>query len=305
MSAEVEIFDAEVIEGEIVERLFGTSPADLIDRYASELPRSSEEDALARAGRIEVGFISYFQVRQDIADAFARRDWDTLGHDSWEDYLFTRFGDQIRKLVRRLPVERVVAVQDLRSQGLSTREISEKLQIGKGTVHRDLQVPQSGAPEGAPTAAEVRRDVAHDASKPEPPAAPEKVTGKDHKQYPAKREPKPSTQDKPAEEQLARLAAQDQAEGESRDSRTAEALDRYLSDDPALQVSSWRKAYMSAITASFKVAVFTPEAVAANADRDLMQELARLVADITDYARRCEEAWNKANGGLRLVGGQQ
>lgn len=142
--------------------LLGTSPADLLGDC--DRRDSTPDEARQRAERLRAGIVRYSEMRQDIADAYACRDWLALGYDNWPAYVEAEFGEQLAQLGRG---ERRQAVADLRSQGMSTRQIADVTGISKGTVGNDLaQVP----------------NVGH---------LPEKVTGSDGKQHPAKRPERP------------------------------------------------------------------------------------------------------------------
>ncbi len=124
--------------------LLGTAPADLIDQ-AAEQPLATRDVAVRRAERIRAGLVGYAAMRQDIADAYAQKDWIALGHASWHEYVQREFGEQLRVLDRD---ERRQAVGDFRAQGMSTRQIAKATGVSKGEVDRALkEVPQSGAPE--------------------------------------------------------------------------------------------------------------------------------------------------------------
>lgn len=156
--------------------LLGTSPADLIDRVADQ-PVATLDQARQRAERVRAGLDSYTRMRQDIADAYACRDWLALGYETWFAYLEGEYGPELRRLTRD---ERPAAVRDLRTQGMSTRQIAAATGVDARTVRRDLG------------------QVGHDA----PPAA---VTGTDGKTYAATR---PTTGHPPATgEADAQLAA--------------------------------------------------------------------------------------------------
>jgi len=149
--------------------LLGTSPADLIDRDA-DLPQVTADLARARATRIRAGLTSYTQMRQDIADAYAQRDWAALGYPSWFAYVEAEFSQALRGLTRD---DRRDAAKDLRAQGMSQRGIAASLGVSKRTVENDLeQVAKSSH-------------------------LPEAVRGADGKTYPASRPvsapPAPST----------------------------------------------------------------------------------------------------------------
>lgn len=158
--------------------LLGTAPADLIDQRADQ-PAATNEVAIRRAERIRTGLSSYAAMRQDIADAYAQRDWRALDYDSWHAYLEGEFGEELHRLKR---AERPVAVRDLRAQGMSMPQIANAVGVGVGTVHRDLA---AGFPDGK--------------------AAPEKVTGSDGKQHPATKpeRPTPAAEPMPARQDVA------------------------------------------------------------------------------------------------------
>lgn len=114
--------------------LLGTSPADLIDRRARGVDASAET-ARERADRIRAGLASFMQMRQDIADAYAQRDWVALGYGSWGAYVDAEFGAQ-----RGLPRdERREAVAELRQIGMSQRAIASTLGVDQKTVSNDLR----------------------------------------------------------------------------------------------------------------------------------------------------------------------
>jgi len=166
--------------------LLGTSPADLV-RYR-DLPESTADEATARANRIRARLESYIEIRQDIADAYAARDWAALEYGSWPEYVLAEFGPELQRLTRE---DRPLAVADRRAEGMSNREIGRVLKVSEGTVRNDLaQVRSDYAPEPRTVDGEVSK-----------PAEPERVTGKDGKSYPAKKptkpKPEPAAEDKP------------------------------------------------------------------------------------------------------------
>jgi hypothetical protein len=144
--------------------LLGTAPADLIDRGAEQRPASADT-ARQRAERIRADLKSYTRMRQDIADAYACRDWAALGYESWFAYLEGEFGEQLQQLARDRE-QRPAAVRDLRTQGLSTRQIGAVTGVDPKTVRNDLDA-----------AGQVGTDSPPDG----------KVIGSDGKSYPARR----------------------------------------------------------------------------------------------------------------------
>src|SRR5687768_8963598 len=55
---------------------------------------STRDEAVARAERIRTGIESMAALQDDIAAAYHRRDWTTLGYDSWDGYVSGEFGEQ-------------------------------------------------------------------------------------------------------------------------------------------------------------------------------------------------------------------
>ncbi len=144
--------------------LLGTAPADLLP--AGDRQDSTLDEARQRAERLRAGLVRYSEMRQDIADAFACRDWIALGYDNWPAYVEGEFGEQLAQLARG---DRRQAVEDLRGQGMSVRQIASATGISRGTVSNDLaQVSNSGH-------------------------LPDKVTGSDGKTYAASRPQTPGS----------------------------------------------------------------------------------------------------------------
>ncbi|HET8640566.1 MAG TPA: helix-turn-helix domain-containing protein, partial [Pseudonocardiaceae bacterium] len=125
--------------------LLGTAPADLIDA-AVEPAVATRSVATRRAERIRTGVVNYAAMRQDIADAYAQRDWLALEYPSWYAYLDGEFGEELRALASAR-TERRAVVADLRGQGMSTRQIASATGVGQSQVRRDLaEVSPNGSP---------------------------------------------------------------------------------------------------------------------------------------------------------------
>jgi len=190
------------VSADVVFDLHGTSPADLLPYLGTE---SSElHEARQRAEVIRAGLGTYVKVHLAIAEAWARRDWRTLGYGSWDEYLTGEYGEELERL--RLPSgERLVAVADFRQRGMSTRAIASALGVGKGTVDRDL----ARAPGGAP----------------------EEITGTDGKTYAATRPSTPDTTDGPAGQPVPATPG-----GDGWDSRPADRPGPATATDPEASV---------------------------------------------------------------------
>jgi hypothetical protein len=93
-----------------------------------------------------------------IREAFERRAWIALGHESWDAYCDTR----LRGL--RLPVERREAALELVGSGMSRRSAAAALGVDERTIRRDVaeaQLRHDAAVAAAPDATEVQADVRH------------------------------------------------------------------------------------------------------------------------------------------------
>lgn len=123
--------------------LLGASPADLVDRWAEAAPATADE-ARQRADRIRSGLPVYAQMRQEIADAYAHRDWEALGHASWPEYLAIEFGTELARLAT---ADRRAVVGDLRAQGMSMRQIANATGVGQSTVRDDIKVSGIHSPD--------------------------------------------------------------------------------------------------------------------------------------------------------------
>jgi hypothetical protein len=164
-----------------------------------------------------------------VAEAYARRVWESLGYGSWDAYCRVEF--PAARL--RLPAEeREETVRSLRAAGLSTRAIASATGSSEPTVRRDLAAGASyDAPEPAPV---TGLDGKHYRPRPAPP-----VTTADGSEQPIDAEivdepPRPVTH--PARATSGgkrRRALSEQAKDAGWDLRKAvERIQRLLADDP-------------------------------------------------------------------------
>jgi hypothetical protein len=253
--------------------LHGTSPADLLPYMTTEL--SELREARRRADVIRAGLGTYIRVHLAIGEAWARRDWHTLGYESWDAYLTAEFGEELGKL--RLPSgERLVAVADYREQGMSIRAIAKAVHADAKTVMKDLSE--------TPT--------------------PEAVTGRDNKTYtkparPAKKKPAAAAPpDSPAvpaasERQAATDPPLQERPGPDR------PADRDPEKPPAEAVLpavattgqpgpepyvAWRDSFAADLARTRAITLYrTPAEVARCADTELVDQLRHIVAELTEY----------------------
>ncbi|SBT64248.1 hypothetical protein GA0070622_1218 [Micromonospora sediminicola] len=105
--------------------------------------QSTEEMARARAERIRQGMRNWLETVSEYALAWERRDWHVLGYADWQAYLDGEFGAE---RLRMPTAQRQVAVEALRSAGMSQRAIGSALGVSVGTVNADLAVVQDRTP---------------------------------------------------------------------------------------------------------------------------------------------------------------
>ena len=112
---------------------------------AGDVPESTRDEAVARAGRIRTGLETVARLQTDIIAAYQRRDWARLGYATWEEYVHGEFGTHRVKVTRS---QRREIVERLRGEGLSTRAIGAALGVDQRTVRRDLPAAAGDAVPG-------------------------------------------------------------------------------------------------------------------------------------------------------------
>jgi len=242
--------------------LLGTSPADLIDRVVDR-PVATLDEARQRADRLRAGLVRYSEMRQDIADAYACRDWLALDYGSWYEYVKGEFGQELRQLSR---TERSAAVQDLRTQGMSTRQIASATGAARNTVAAEL-------------------------AQTEPP---DRITGTDGKSYPAARPSTSAGRDLPP----APEAKPEPAVDPERPKPSA-AVREQIDNDPDVQAAEFMRRFTGVLRASVDLSTFDAGRVAQLADATVIELLDRHVTSVARFA----EAVKRARTGLHLIQG--
>lgn len=153
--------------------------APVVDLDEQEAADLTVDEARALTDQIKAASDSLWEL---VKTAYTRRAWVALGHDSWDAYLEAEFGKARIGLPRE---ERAEVIYSLRDAGLSIRAIASATGKGIGTIHRELEAES-----------EVIEEVEAEFVEDEPAPEPHKVTGRDGRQYNArrerrKREPKP------------------------------------------------------------------------------------------------------------------
>jgi hypothetical protein len=94
------------------------------------------EEARARADRIRSGMRVLAAWQQDVIAAYAARDWDTLGYETWDAYIDGEYGEHRVRLPRE---QRREIVAGMSAAGMSTRAIGAAVGVHHDTVNRDVQ----------------------------------------------------------------------------------------------------------------------------------------------------------------------
>ncbi len=108
---------------------------------------SAPEEARARADRIRSGMRVLAEWQQDVIAAYAARDWEALGYESWDAYLDGEYGEHRVRLPRE---QRREIVAGMSAAGMSTRAIGSAVGVHHDTVHRDVQATVGNPTDGEP-----------------------------------------------------------------------------------------------------------------------------------------------------------
>lgn len=99
---------------------------------------SAPEEAHGRADRIRSGMRVLAEWQTDVIAAYAARDWEALGYETWDTYLDGEYGEHRIQLPRE---QRREIVAGMSAAGMSTRAIGSAVGSSHMTVQRDLDEP--------------------------------------------------------------------------------------------------------------------------------------------------------------------
>jgi hypothetical protein len=101
------------------------------------------EEARARADRIRSGMRVLAEWQQDVIAAYAARDWDTLGYDTWDAYIDGEYGEHRVRLPRE---QRREIVAGMSAAGMSSRAIGAAVGVDHKTVVNDRAATGENSP---------------------------------------------------------------------------------------------------------------------------------------------------------------
>jgi hypothetical protein len=94
------------------------------------------DEARARADRIRSGMRVLAEWQTDVITAYAARDWEALGYETWDAYLDGEYGEHRVRLPRE---QRREIVAGMSAAGMSSRAIGSAVGSSHITVQNDLQ----------------------------------------------------------------------------------------------------------------------------------------------------------------------
>lgn len=118
----------------------------------TEVELARVEAARQRAERIRAGMVVIAGWRDEVIAAYRERDWEVLGHRSWQEYLDEEFGEVRVKLSRD---DRAEIVAGMTEANMSTRAIAAAVGVDQKTIVND-QRKRSGEENSSPGAEPVR-----------------------------------------------------------------------------------------------------------------------------------------------------
>jgi hypothetical protein len=263
--------------------LVNTETGELIER-----PSYSEvRDSIAQAREAGAKFF------EQIVWQIERRAWEVLGYHSWDEMRETEYADMGVVVPR---ADRPEIVTRMRRVGLTQQEIADTVGVSVDTVQRDLNTADAVLDDVTIETARGPRPATYTKT----PAAPageaeqrDPVSDDEVEDAPHMR----STDDSPEAVQPERgphIIA---------DPAPSNRLVEFVNADQSVQLSGWRKNFMTAIAKSGELMLFDPADVAENADIDLINELERLSLDLNKYVARVRA--NRPHRLTAIKGGAQ
>lgn len=248
----------------------------------SENQKERQRAARARAGQIRFGMQNYIETLGVIAQARANNDHETLGYDSWAEYVDNEFGDGRLKLPSDM---RQKAITELRLAGASQREIAHTVGVNQSTVSRALGSGDAYAsPSGFEGAGQPVVAVVEDVPAATPGAAPAEppVDRESRPDQPVVTDPGTVTDAAAGQDPRPATPLVDTPIGPITQ-KVADALDKHVPNpDPHAE---WRLGYLKRIHSVHAVMRSKPEDVAAMADETCLDELARCIEALVEYRR--------------------
>lgn len=109
----------------------------------TDIALPAAEQARARADRIRSGMRVLAEWQQDVIAAYAARDWDALGYETWDAYIDGEYGEHRVRLPRE---QRREIVAGMSAAGMSTRAIGAAVGVDHKTVVNDRAATGENSP---------------------------------------------------------------------------------------------------------------------------------------------------------------
>ncbi|MEU5772646.1 hypothetical protein ABZ819_04990 [Streptomyces venezuelae] len=106
---------------------------------------STAEEARTRADRIRTGMRVLAEWQTDVITAYAARDWEALGYETWDAYLDGEYGEHRVRLPRD---QRREIVAGMSAAGMSSRAIGAAVGTSYATVQRDIEATDTNVSVG-------------------------------------------------------------------------------------------------------------------------------------------------------------
>lgn len=175
--------------------------------------------------------------------------WTALGYADWNEMREAEYGGAAFLVPR---ADRSELVTRMRKAGLTQQDIASTAGVSVGTVNGDLKFSsenEAAATEPIINSRGQSRPAAY--ARPSSPVAESEPTAEE------------------AVESTPRID-----------------LEEFIKADRNVQLTSWRRSFMTHIKRAIEITLFTPEDVAEKADVELIDELERLSKDLANYVAR-------------------